>query len=39
MEVKAPGVDLKLDILVETDDGTRVAIENQYSKSDHFHRG
>jgi len=39
MEVKVPGVDRKLDILVETEGGTRVAIENQYSKSDHFHRG
>jgi len=39
MEVKVPGVDLKLDILVETDGGTRVTIENQYSKSDQFHRG
>lgn len=36
-EVKVPGVDRKLDVLVETENGTRIAIENQYSQSDHDH--
>ena len=36
-EVRAPGVRRSLDILVETEDGTRVAIENQYAETDHDH--
>ena len=36
-EVRVPGVRRSLDILVETEDGTRVAIENQYAETDHDH--
>jgi len=36
-EVKTPGTPRSLDILVETDQGLRVAIENQYSSADHDH--
>ncbi len=36
-EVRVPGVRRSLDILVETEYGTRVAIENQYAESDHDH--
>jgi hypothetical protein len=37
MEVKTPGADRSLDILVETADGVKIAIENQYSRADHDH--
>lgn len=36
-EVKTPGSNMSLDILVETEFGLRVAIENQYSSANHDH--
>jgi len=36
-EVKIPGVNRSLDLLVELDTGEKVAIENQYAESDHDH--
>ena len=37
VEVQVPGVERYLDVLAETDTGTRVAIENQYAETDHDH--
>ncbi len=37
IEVKIPQADRYLDLLAMTPDGMRVAIENQYSRSDHDH--
>jgi hypothetical protein len=36
-EVRLPGTDRALDLLAETTDGRKVAIENQYLKADHDH--
>jgi hypothetical protein len=36
-EVKIPGLQRSLDILVELEDGQRIAIENQFSEADHDH--
>ena len=36
-EVSVPGISRRLDILAETPDGNRIAIENQFNSSDHDH--
>ena len=36
-EVKIPGVNRSLDLLVELDTGEKIAIENQYAEGDHDH--
>ena len=36
-EVAIPGISRRLDILAETADGKRIAIENQFNSSDHDH--
>lgn len=36
-EVKIPGVNRSLDLLVELDSGEKIAIENQYAEGDHDH--
>jgi hypothetical protein len=36
-EVKIPGVNRSLDLLVEIETGEKIAIENQYAESDHDH--
>lgn len=37
VEANLPGIGRSLDILAETSDGRRVAIENQYASTDHDH--
>jgi hypothetical protein len=36
-EVRVPGIGRKLDILIESEGGERIAIENQFSEIDHDH--